>query len=93
MIKATRRRVIAIFFKPRNEILYKQLTYIGKGMTIDDSVLASVLRERVDEQNLTASFPIPRKSMQERLTEAQQEADEYNANRLWQPPGKSDPER
>ena len=91
--KATRRRIIAIFSKPRNEILYKKLTYMANGITIDDRILASVLRERVDGQNLTASIPIPRKSVQERLAEAQKEADEHNANRLRQSPGKSDPER
>jgi len=91
--KATRRRVIAIFSKPRNEVLYKQLTYIAKGITFDDSVLASTLREKVDEQNLTASIPIPRKPIQERLAEAQQEAEIHNADQLNQAPGKTDPER
>ena len=44
--KATRRKVAAIFVKPRNDALYKQLLYIAKGLTIDDDMLASVLHIR-----------------------------------------------
>ena len=59
--KATRRRVIAIFTKPREKALYSQLTYIAKGMTIDDPLLAPLLREKTDEQNLSAAFIIPKR--------------------------------
>jgi len=60
--KATRRKVAAIFVKPRGDDLYKRLTYIAKGMTIDDDIFASMLRENIDIENLIADFPIPRKS-------------------------------
>ena len=57
--QATRRKVAAIFIKPRNADYYKRLTYIAKGMTIDDAVLALIIQEKVDITNLTADFPIP----------------------------------
>jgi len=60
--KATRRKVAAIFVKPSGDNLYKRLTYIAKGITIDDDVLAPMLKEKVDTESLTADFPIPRKS-------------------------------
>ena len=58
--KASRRRVVAILSKPRTESLYGQLTYIAKGMAVDGSMLSPVFREKVDIDNLTADFPIPR---------------------------------
>jgi len=60
--QATRHRVVAIFVKVRNEALYKQLTYLAKGMTIDDDSIAPILLEKTDSSNLIADFPIPRKS-------------------------------
>jgi len=56
--QATRRRVVSIFIKPRREALYKQLTYIAKGVTINDINLLPILREKVDLEDLTATFPI-----------------------------------
>jgi len=47
-IKTTRRKVVATFVKPRNEALYKQLTYIAKDTITDDDVFVSVLRDKVD---------------------------------------------
>ena len=61
-LNATRRKVAAVFVKPRGDDLYKRLTYIAKGMNIDDDIFASMLREKVDIENLIANFPIPRKS-------------------------------
>ena len=58
--KETRRKIVAIFVKPRNNIRYKRLSYIAKGLTIDDDALASVLREKVDIAGPIADFPIPR---------------------------------
>lgn len=58
---ATRRRVAATLVKPRNDALYKQLTYIANGMTVDDDTIAPILHERADMQNLTAAFTIPRR--------------------------------
>jgi hypothetical protein len=60
-LQATRRRIVAIFVKPRSAALYKHLTYIAKGMTIDDGLFASVFQEKVEAEGLTASFTIPRK--------------------------------
>ena len=59
--QATRRKIVAIFIKPRGNTLYKRLTYISKGMTIDDRVLEPILMEKVDKANLDAEFPIPNK--------------------------------
>jgi hypothetical protein len=61
-LKATRRKIVAIFVKPRNNAFYTHLTYIAKGMMIDDSLFASVLQEKVDVAGLTASFTIPQKN-------------------------------
>ena len=58
-LKATRRKVAAIFVKPRGDELYRQLTYIAKGMTIDDAVISSILQDKVDMENLIADFPVP----------------------------------
>ena len=55
-------RIATIFQKKRLEEKYNILTYIAKGLTIDDNNLVTVLREKVDVQMLTATFPIPRKS-------------------------------
>jgi hypothetical protein len=60
-MQATRRKVIAIFRKPKQAEKYSELTYIAKGLTIDDANLQPVLAEKVNLQDLTASFPIPRK--------------------------------
>ena len=59
---ATRRKVAAIFVKPRTDDLYRQLTYIAKGITIDDTAISSILQEKVDMEKLIADFPIPRKA-------------------------------
>ena len=60
--KAARHRIAAIFIKPRQESCYTCLTYIAKGLTIEDVLPI----DRVDSQNLTASFLIPRKDLQEK---------------------------
>ena len=56
-IKATRRKVIAILVKPRNEALYTQLTYIAKDMSIEDEIIASIMREKVNLQELVTTVP------------------------------------
>ena len=61
--QATRRKVAAIFVKARHDSEYKTLTYIAKGLAVDDDALLPSLRGKVDMQNLTAAFPIPRKSL------------------------------
>ena len=58
--KATRQKVIATFVKPREETFYSHLSYIAKGVTIDDPLLEKILNEKVDTRNLNALFPIPR---------------------------------
>ena len=69
-IKTTRRKVIAIFIKPRNNPLYGRLTYISKDLLIDDDIFAPSIREKIDMMNLTAAFPLPRKAVQQNLAEA-----------------------
>jgi len=49
--KATRQRIVAILSKQRSDSLYNQLTYIAKGMAIDDDVFATTLRDKVDKLN------------------------------------------
>ena len=62
--QATRRRVIAIFTKPRSDKLYKHLTYIAKGIFIDDNALSLITQEKVDSAGIVADSPIPRKPME-----------------------------
>lgn len=57
--QSTRHRVTAIFTKRRVNALYDRLTYIAKGVSIDGSIIASTIHEKVDFKNLTAAFPIP----------------------------------
>ena len=64
-LKATRRKIVATFIKPKKDEKYSTLTYIAKGVTIDDDILQAALQEKVDMQNLTAAFPIPRKENEE----------------------------
>jgi len=59
---ATRRKVSAIFTKNKNSSKYMHLTYIAKGITIDDAVISSVFQEKVDIENLIANFTIPKKT-------------------------------
>ena len=55
-------RMIGDYCKHKTSTKYMELTYIAKGMTIDSTVISSMLKERVDIENLVANFPIPRKS-------------------------------
>ena len=71
-------RIAAIFVKGFNDIKYRNMTYIAKGLTIDDYVLIPVMRERVDKDNLNTVLSVPQPSLQKRLTEAQKKADEQN---------------
>ena len=59
--QATRRKVAAIFVKNRSDAEYTLLTYIAKGLAVNDDALQSILRGKVDIQNITAAFPIPKK--------------------------------
>ena len=56
--QATRQRIIAIFTKPRRDKKYSILTFVAKGLTIEDDIFQPVLQEKVDIQNLTALFTI-----------------------------------
>ena len=60
-LKATRHKVAAIFVKQRSEAMYRQLSYIAKGLTIDDMIYTSSFQQKVDISSLFADFPIPRK--------------------------------
>ena len=55
-------RIAAIFQKSKLDKKYTILTYIAKGLTIDDDVLSTMMRDKVDRQNLTATFSIPIKN-------------------------------
>ena len=59
--QATRRKVAAIFVKNKHDANYTMLTYIAKGMTINDSIFQESLRGIVNFQKLSASFFIPQK--------------------------------
>ena len=58
-------RIAVIFTKEEAVEKYNTLTYIAKGITVDDDILQPVLQAKVDIQNLTAAFPIPRKIAEE----------------------------
>ena len=62
---ATRRRIAAIFVKRRNDIKYEYLSYIAKGLTLDDKILQPILCEKVDmqKQNPNTAIPKPQKPM------------------------------
>jgi len=91
-IKATRRRIIAIFAKSRTDELYKQSTYIAKGATLDSNVLAPELRSKIDMQCMAAAASTHPKPLQERLAEAQKKADDHNnSEQVKAPKGKNEP--
>ena len=46
------KRIAAIFSKGFEDAKYCELTYLAKGISIDDELLASVLRSNVDKDNL-----------------------------------------
>ena len=77
-VQSTRRRIIAIFVKPRKDALYRQLTYIAKDISLDEVVHTHTIHDRIDRYNLVgATLPEPNKPLQERLPEAQKKADEH----------------
>lgn len=55
-------KIAVMFVKPKQDEKYTNLTYIAKGVTIDDAILQAVLKEKTDLENMTAAFPIPRKT-------------------------------
>jgi hypothetical protein len=60
--RATRNKIVMIFTKPRRDENYKRLTYIAKEVTIDNAMQSSI-QEKIDLENLTAEFAIPRKAL------------------------------
>jgi hypothetical protein len=50
--KATRRKVVAIFVKPKEEALYTQLSYIAKDISIDDLIIFPAIKLKVDAQKI-----------------------------------------
>jgi len=56
---ASRHRIIAIFVKPAINSKYKQLTYIAKGINIDDDYLLQIMQYKIDLENVYASFKVP----------------------------------
>jgi hypothetical protein len=77
-------RIAAVFIKDRREEKYTRLTYIAKGLKIDDAIFKPSLRDKVDSVNLTAAFEIPKKSIAENLAEAIKEAAEQNPPKVKQ---------
>ena len=60
-MRTSRRRVTAIFVKHRDDCLYRRLTYIAKGLTIDDEDFVLTFQSKVDKKGLVSEFPLPRK--------------------------------
>ena len=60
-------RIAAMFIKKKQDQRYRELTYIAKGLTIDEPAFSSIIQEKVDLKELKASFPIPQMPMKERL--------------------------
>ena len=71
-------RIAAIFVKGFNDEKYSKLTYIAKGLSVDDDIFIPVMSEKVDKNNLNIAFPTPPPTLQERLSEAKKKADEHN---------------
>jgi hypothetical protein len=58
-----RRRILAMFIKETRDEKYKTLTYIAKGITIDDESLIPILKEKCNISEIKADFEIPRKPL------------------------------
>jgi hypothetical protein len=58
--KRPQQRVTAILVKDIHSDKYSKLTYIARGLSIDDDILKPVLVLKADMQNLTADFEMPR---------------------------------
>ena len=56
-------RIAAILIKSRSEKHYSHLTYIAKGIAINDRIFATMFTDKVDIDNLQADFPIPMKPL------------------------------
>ena len=50
-------RIVAIFVKGFRDPKYCRLTYIAKGLTINDELFSTIMRDRVDKVNLNIVFP------------------------------------
>ena len=58
-VKPTK-RVAAIFRKGKKEEKYRELTYIAKGVTVDNPILQTIINDKIDIENIYAKFEIPR---------------------------------
>ncbi len=54
-----RQVVLMMFLKNRKDIQYFELTYIKKGLMINDVKFMDILARKVDLEKLKASFEIP----------------------------------
>jgi len=45
-------RIIAIFVKKFTDAIYRELTYLAKGISINDDLMTLALRDKVDKDNL-----------------------------------------
>ena len=69
-------RIVAIFVKGFHDEIYHNMTYIAKGLTIDDDIFIPVNRKRVDKDRLILPLPTPQPSLKKGLAEAQKKSDE-----------------
>jgi len=91
-IQSTRRKIAAIFVKQRGDELFSHLTYLAKSMTMHDEILVSILREKVDMQNLVA-ITVPHKPMHTHSTETKEKTAEHDANQQESQRNNDDPEK
>jgi len=54
-----RQRVVATFVKIRKDLVYTELSYIAKGIFVED--IYPTVKHKVDIENIIAAFDIPRK--------------------------------
>jgi hypothetical protein len=60
--------LLVLILKSKYIDKYNVLTYIAKGLTIDDPAFKTALCDKVNFVNLTATFAIPKASSAEQLT-------------------------
>jgi len=92
-IQSTRRKIAAVFVKRRGDELFSHLTYIAKGMTMRDEILASILREKVDTQNLVDITTPHKPLLQARSTETKDKTAEHGTNKQESQRSDDDPEK
>ena len=62
LTQSPRQRIVATFIKDQKEKVYTTLTYTAKGITLEDSKIASAINDKVDIGSLTPVYSLPEKS-------------------------------